>query len=62
MACSHGAYHLRDVRNLLKRSEPAQEQQMLPFLDEHPVIRPLTEYGKFVKGAFDQTPVAPSNK
>jgi transposase len=62
VACSHGAYRLRDVRNLLKRSEPAQEQQMLPFVDEHPVIRPLTEYGKFVKGAFDQTRVAPSNQ
>ena len=62
VACSHGAYRLRDVRNLLKRSEPAQEQQMLPFVEEHPVIRPLTEYGKFIQGAFDQTPVAPSNK
>jgi transposase len=62
VACAHGAYRLRDVRNLLKRSGPAQEQQMLPFLDEHPVIRPLTEYGKFIKGAFDQTPVAQSNK
>jgi len=61
VACSHGAYRLRDVRNLLKRSEPAQEQQMLPFVDEHPVIRPLTEYGKFIQAAFDRTPVAPSN-
>jgi len=61
VACSHGANRLRDIRNLLKRSEPAQEQQMLPFVDEHPVIRPLTEYGKFIQTAFDRTPVAPSN-
>ena len=61
VACSHGASRLRDVRNLLKRSGPAAEQQMLPFIDEHPVIRPLTEYGKFIQTAFDRTPVAPSN-
>ena len=61
-ACSHGAYRLRDVRNLLKRSGPAEEQRMLPFVDEHPVIRPLTEYGKFIQSAFDRTRVAPSNK
>jgi transposase len=61
-ACSHGAYRLRDIRNLLKRSGPAEEQRMLPFADEHPVIRPLTEYGKFIQAAFDRTPVAPSNQ
>jgi transposase len=62
VACSHGAHRLRDVRNLLKRAEPAQEQQMLPFVEEHPVIRPLTEYGKLIQAAFDRTPVAPSNR
>jgi len=62
VACSHGATRLRDIRNLLKRPGAAQEQQMLPFAEEHPVIRPLTEYGKFIQEAFDQTPVAPSNR
>jgi hypothetical protein len=52
---------LRDICNLLKRPGAAQEQQMLPFTEEHPVIRPLTEYGKFIQGAFDQTPAAPAN-
>jgi transposase len=61
VAASHGAYHLRDVSNLLKRSEPAAEQQMLPFIDEHEVIRPLSEYGKLIETAFDQTPVTKSS-
>jgi hypothetical protein len=51
VASSHGACRLRDLRNLLKRSEPAAEQRMLPFAEEHPVIRPLSEYGKIVRAA-----------
>jgi hypothetical protein len=58
VAVPHAAHRLRDIRNLLKRSEPAAEQQMLPFAEEHPVIRPLSEYGKLIQNAFDQTPVA----
>jgi transposase len=61
VATSHGAYHLRVIRKLLERSEPAAEQQMLPFIEEHPVIRPLSEYGKLIQTAFDQTPVTPSS-
>jgi len=61
VAVSHGAYHLQVIRKLLKRSEPVAEQQMLPFIDEHEVIRPLSEYGKLIETAFDQTPVTPSS-
>jgi len=61
VAVSHGAYHLQVIRKLLKRSEPVAEQQMLPFIDEHEVIRPLSEYGKLVETAFDQTQVTPSS-
>jgi transposase len=61
VAVSHGAYHLQVIRKLLKRSEPVAEQQMLPLIDEHEVIRPLSEYGKIVGTAFDQTPVTPSS-
>lgn len=42
-AVSHGACRLKSIRNLLKR--PAhQEQQPLPFIEEHPIIRPLSDY------------------
>jgi transposase len=45
-ALSYGAFRLRTVRELVNRQAPRQE--LLPFLDEHPIIRPLSDYGQFV--------------
>ena len=42
-AVAHGATRLKSIRNLLKRPAP-QKQQPLPFLEEHPLIRPLSDY------------------
>jgi transposase len=42
MALSHGAYRLRTIRQLLKRK--GQEQRPFDFLEEHPIIRPLSDY------------------
>lgn len=42
VALSHGAYRLRTIRHLLQR--PGREQQQFEFLQEHPVIRPLSDY------------------
>ncbi len=50
LAASHGAYRLRTIRELLKRQGDKQER--FEFLDEHPIIRPLTEYGELVHTAF----------
>jgi transposase len=47
IALSHDAYHLRTLRQLLARHE-ASRQETLPFLEEHPLIRPLTDYSQFV--------------
>jgi hypothetical protein len=41
-ALAHGAYRLRTIRELLKRQTPRQQQ--FEFLEEHPVIRPLSDY------------------
>jgi len=41
-ALAHGAYRLRTIRELLKRQTPTQKQ--FDFLEEHPVIRPLSDY------------------
>jgi hypothetical protein len=49
-ALSYGAYRLRTIRQLLKRRGPTQEA--LPFLDEHPIIRPLSDYGHWVRSAL----------
>lgn len=52
VAFSHGAYRLRTIRQLLKRDAP--EQETFEFLDEHPIIRSLSHYGKLVATSFDQ--------
>jgi hypothetical protein len=46
-AASRGADHLRTIRKLLDR--PAPDQGSLLFLEDHPVIRSLSEYGRFVE-------------
>ena len=43
-ALSHGAWRLRTIRELLKRSSAGARQQQFDFLEEHPVIRPLSDY------------------
>ena len=51
-AFSHGAFRLRTIRQLLKRDAP--EQETFEFLDEHPIIRSLSDYGKLVAMSFDR--------
>lgn len=52
VAQSHAAYRLRDVRNLLKRQAPPQEQ--FEFTAEHPLIRSLADYGALVQAVFEE--------
>ena len=51
-ALSYGADRLRTIRTLLAR--PAARQEPLPFLDEHPLIRNLSDYSQFVHDAFHE--------
>jgi transposase len=46
IAASYGAYYLRTVRALIDRDAPKQE--MLSFMSEHPMIRSLSDYTRFV--------------
>jgi transposase len=56
IAQSHGAHRLRDIRNLLKRSgSSGTVQEQFEFVQQHPLIRPLTDYSKLIHEAFDQT-------
>lgn len=50
IALSHGCWRLRAVRQLLGRKGAKQEP--LPFLDEHPIIRPLEDYAAVVARAI----------
>jgi len=45
-ATTYGAYQLRTVRTLIGRQAPAQE--LFDFMDQHPLIRPLSEYQDLV--------------
>jgi len=49
-ALTYDAFRLHTLRQLLKH-RPA-EQQPLPFLDEHPIIRSLSVYGSWVRDAL----------
>lgn len=46
IAASHGCYRLRTLRQLLTRQ--SAQQTTFAFLDEHPVIRPMTDYAAVV--------------
>ena len=50
IAQGYGEYRLRTIRALLKRQAPKQE--LLPFVSDHSMIRPMSEYGQFVHDAF----------
>lgn len=42
-ALAYGAQRLKSIRNLLKRPA-AKQQQTFSFIEEHPIIRPLSDY------------------
>ena len=52
MACRHGGYRYRIVKSLLARRTPVQQAEML--LEEHPVIRPLADYGEYVRVVLNE--------
>jgi hypothetical protein len=50
LAHSYGQYRLRTVRALIDRAAPQQES--LPFVEEHPLIRSLADYEQLVHDSF----------
>jgi transposase len=52
IAASHGCYRLRTLRQLLTRQ--TARQTTFAFLDEHPVIRPMTDYAAVVAAAHQR--------
>jgi len=53
IAHAHGAWRLRDIRNLLRRVDPP-EQERFEFISEHPLIRSLSDYDQLVQSAFEE--------
>ena len=47
MAWTHQAWRLRVVRDLIQRQGDPQES--FEFMQEHPIIRSLSDYGELVE-------------
>jgi transposase len=52
VAHSYGAFRLRTLRQLIDRDAP--KQQTFALLEEDPMIRPLSEYARFVHDAIQK--------
>jgi transposase len=52
IALSYGSYRLKTIRTLLERQAPQQE--LFAFMEEHPLIRDLSEYAQFAHNAFQK--------
>jgi len=58
-ALSHGTYSLRDLRRLLE--QPAREDSAPLFMDSHPMIRDMSEYGAMLEALYpEKEPFAPA--
>jgi transposase len=60
ITAGHGTLPLAVIRQLLKRSGPAQEQSSIEFVSEHPIIRPLADYAQLLPGALSLPLINPS--
>jgi hypothetical protein len=45
-ALNHGAWRLQTIRKILEQDIP--DQQMMSFIEEHPIIRDMSDYQDFV--------------
>ena len=57
-ALSSGEFRLKTIRQLAARPSPMVQAE-LPFLDEHPLIRPLDDYARMVADALARKPESP---
>ncbi len=58
IALRQGCFRLRPLRHLLKRGS---QQQELPFMQDHPVIRDLAEYGQWMRSQTSRTSLLRNN-
>ena len=50
-ALTHEAYRLKTIRELIKKGGGCDQKQF-EFIDEHPIIRNMSDYGDIVKSAI----------
>jgi transposase len=61
IAQGHGAYHLRSLRQLVEQHNPPAVQQSFQFVQEHPIIRGMSDYEQFVREAIARQPLLPES-
>jgi transposase len=49
-ALTHNAFRLKTIRDIVKRG--GSKQQQMEFIDEHPIIRDMSNYGEFVRSVL----------
>jgi transposase len=54
IALTHEAFHLRTLRELIRRG--GEKQEAFEFLQEHPIIRDLGDYGRWVRASLRGEP------
>lgn len=53
IAAGHGAFRLRTIRTLVEREgQKRQVQETFEFMDRHPIIRGLDDYGRIARSAL----------
>lgn len=67
VALGHGAWHLRNLRQLIERANQdgaagVAVQEQFNFATEHPIIRPVADYGQWVRDALTQGPFTPQER
>jgi hypothetical protein len=50
IALTHNAFRLKTIRGLIQRGGPKQRE--LEFIDEHPIIRSMSDYEAVVKSSL----------
>jgi hypothetical protein len=50
IALTHEAFRLKTIRELIARG--GAKQQEIEFIDEHPIIRDMTDYGDLVRSSL----------
>ena len=56
VALAESRFHLKDIKALLEA--PQAEQEMMPFLATHPLIRDITEYGQFLQQLYPEDEIS----
>jgi transposase len=59
-ALADSRFHLKDIKAILEA--PPSEQETMPFLETHPLIRDIAEYGQFLQELYPEDEIMNTQK